>query len=345
MKTPIVTVLMSVYNGEKYLRKAIDSILNQTFTDFEFLIIDDGSTDTTTWHILSEYAAQDARVFLIRNEKNIGLAKSLNKGLAVARGKYIARMDADDISLPDRFSTQIEIMETNRVDVCGTAVQIIDSDSNIIGIIGPKEIVDSDLPASILDESTCLLHPTVIMTRSALEEVGGYKPYIRYAQDFDLWARMFLAGKKAIVIPIPLVQYRQHPSQISTALREDQAHYVSIVIKEYISSLLSNRATEHVSSLVDFFLFSNPHSVKKRISDITLSQIYSLRKAFHERFVHINNSLIGFDKRVARSALFLLRDSDYGLKWKIRMMFAYLFTNLSICYQRGSFTGIFAVFL
>lgn len=342
-KPPKITVLMSVYNGEKYLHEATLSILNQTFGDFEFLIVDDGSTDNT-WQILNDYAVQDNRILLMRNKKNIGLTRSLNKCLAVAQGKYIARMDADDISLPDRFATQIEIMETSQVDICGTAMQIIDNNQNIIGIMGPKEKVDSDLPASILDESTWLLHPTIMMSRSALEEVGGYNPYICYAQDFDLWARMFLARKRATVIPIALVQYREHLSQISKVFYEDQFYFVSIVIKEYISSLLGDKTTEHAAYLVDFFLVSNPHFVEKRIPDFTFSQIFSLRKAFYEKFSYFDNSVIGFDKRVAKSALSLLRDSNYGLKRRIKFIFLYLFAGLSICYQRVLPKGICANF-
>ena len=106
MHQPKVSVVMSAYNGERYLREAVESILNQTFNDFEFIIIDDGSTNSTG-QILSSYAAQDPRIVLIRNRENIGLTKSLNKGLALARGEYIARMDADDVSLPNRFSEQV----------------------------------------------------------------------------------------------------------------------------------------------------------------------------------------------------------------------------------------------
>ncbi len=105
---PRVTVLMSVYNGEKYLREAIDSILNQTFKDFEFLIIDDGSTDSSA-DIIRSYT--DFRIRLIQNEKNIGLTRSLNKGLKLAKGEYIARMDVDDISLPIRFEKQVSFLD------------------------------------------------------------------------------------------------------------------------------------------------------------------------------------------------------------------------------------------
>jgi len=118
MKEPKVTVLMPVYNGEKYLNEAIDSILGQTFKDFKFLIINDGSTDGTA-DILKSY--KDSRIKVTNNEKNIGLTKSLNKGLKMAKSEYIARMDADDISLPTRLQKQVEFMDSHpKVGVCGT---------------------------------------------------------------------------------------------------------------------------------------------------------------------------------------------------------------------------------
>ena len=339
----MLSVLMSVYNGEAYLRQAIDSILNQTYQDFEFIIVNDGSTDSSRDIILSY---KDPRIRMIDNQHNMGLTKSLNRGLEKAKGKFIARMDADDISLPDRFSTQINIMQASKnVDICGAAMQIIDGNGNIIGRMGPKNIVDSDLPASILDNSTCLLHPTIMMKRSALEEVGGYNPDIRYAQDFDLWARMFLAGKKAVVIPAALVQYRQHSCQISQALREKQASYDDIIIKQYISSLLGEKLWEQANSLLNFFLITKPDLAKKQAPNINLTEIFSFRRIFHQRFLHINNSLIGLDKRIARSALCIIKDSHCSLKLRIKMLFMYLFANLSVYHHQGLLIkGIFVVF-
>ena len=230
-KRPLISVLMCVYNGDKYLKEAIDSIIGQTCTDFEFIIVNDGSTDSSRDIILS---CKDPRIVYVENNVNLGFATSLNRGLAKAKGEFIARMDADDVSLPDRFATQMEIIQTYKEDICGTAMQIMDSDGNITGMMGFKNIVDSDLPSSILDNSTPLLHPTIMMKRTALEDVGGYNPDMR-PHDFDLWARMFLARKKAIVIPATLVQYRQHPFQITEVLRESLFHYGCKVIKEYFS--------------------------------------------------------------------------------------------------------------
>lgn len=211
IKAPLISVLMPVYNGEKYLPEAIDSILGQTFPDFEFIIVNDGSTDSSRDIILSY---NDLRIKYVENKDNLGLSRSLNRGLAEVKGEFIARMDQDDISLPDRFAIQINIMQTYKVDICSTAVQVIDGNGSIIGAICPQNIEDSDLAAGFLSCLYPFLHPTVMIKRSALEEVGGYNPD-RYIQDFDLWVRLLLAGKKAVVIPQKLLKYRRIPTQMT----------------------------------------------------------------------------------------------------------------------------------
>ena len=129
---PQVSVIMPVYNGGRYLREAVDSILNQTFREFEFIIIDDGSTDDT-WSVLTDYAAHDSQVRLIQNEANIGLTRSLNKGLAVSRAALIARQDADDISMPERLARQIAFLEMHpEVGLLGTQGDFIDADGRPI---------------------------------------------------------------------------------------------------------------------------------------------------------------------------------------------------------------------
>jgi glycosyltransferase involved in cell wall biosynthesis len=324
---------MSVYNGEKYLPQAIESILKQTYHHFEFIIINDGSTDLSRKIILS---CKDKRIRLIDNQTNIGLTKSLNRGITEAKGELIARMDADDISLPKRFETQIEIFEKYDIDLCGTSMELIDEVGSVIGVMGPKTIVASDLPASVLNNSLWLPNGTFMVKRTSLNEIGGYDPDFRYAQDFDLCARMFLAGKKAIVIPEALVQWRQHCSQISQALREEQACYGYRVVKEYISSLLGDKATEHTSSLLNFFLITKPDLAKKQIPNFKLSDILSFREVFRQRFIHINNSLIGLDKRIANSAKYILKSSQSSLWMRIKMLYLYWLANLSVYHQEGS---------
>lgn len=186
MKSPKVTVLMSVYNGEIYLHDAIDSILNQTFTDFEFLIINDCSTDRTA-EILQSY--NDPRIKIINNEKNIGLTKSLNKGLKIARGEYIARQDADDVSAPDRLKKEIDFLRAHRdYAVVGTFVKVLNEDSEVILL--PVSLIEDAPIRDFFKRSNCLTHGSTMLRKKCLLDVGFYDESIARAQDYDLWLRL-----------------------------------------------------------------------------------------------------------------------------------------------------------
>ena len=209
--TPLVSVLMSVYNGEPYLRQAIESILDQSFADFEFIIVDDGSQDRT-WDILREYAARDARIVLIQNEANIGLTRSLNKGLAQARGKYIARQDADDVSLPERLELQVRYLEKSpQVGVLGSWIQFIDEHGEAMGI--RRLPVEPGLVKWSLLFGNYLVHTTVMFRRALVDQVGGYAPNTKYAQDYELWSRMYPRSKVVNLAQV-LVHHREHAKSI-----------------------------------------------------------------------------------------------------------------------------------
>lgn len=206
-KGPKISVLMSVYNGEKYLCEAIESILNQTFKDFEFLIINDGSTDKTG-KILESY--EDSRIRIINNKENIGLTKSLNKGLKLAKGKYIARMDADDISLPKRFEKQVKFMDKNsEIAVCGTWLKLI---GNNIGDIW-KVPSDSETLRSLMLFYPALYHPTTFIRKALLEKYNlRYDESFICSQDYDLWARMAEKLKISNLKEV-LLFHRAHPDK------------------------------------------------------------------------------------------------------------------------------------
>jgi glycosyltransferase involved in cell wall biosynthesis len=213
--TPRVSVLMAVFNGAKYLPEAIDSILGQTFTDFDFLIIDDGSTDRTR-EIIDSY--QDPKIKLIRNQQNVGLTHSLNKGLDLARGEYIARMDSDDISLPDRLARQVAYMDVHpEVAVCGTWAKDIDLDGKVIGV--RETPIGKDLEHNYWRPSP-IIHPSAMIRRADLNGLR-YDEQMRYAQDFDLWLRMRVKHKLAN-LPEHLLLYRVHRDSITSSRRDEQ---------------------------------------------------------------------------------------------------------------------------
>jgi glycosyltransferase involved in cell wall biosynthesis len=214
---PLISVVLPVYNGEKYLADAIDSILLQTFVNFELIIIDDGSTDGSQ-HVLRGYERSDARVRLTVRE-NRGLATTLNDSLEIARGAWIARMDQDDIALPHRFVRQLQWLEQTGADICGTWVQRFGtSDKRIVRLRQTDEAIKMEM----LFRSP-LAHPTVMM-RTALVQKLRYDRAWEKAEDYDLWERAAEAGLKMTNVPEVLLLYRIHSEQISsrTVIRQLQ---------------------------------------------------------------------------------------------------------------------------
>jgi len=216
MVTPNVTVIMSVYNGEKYLRESINSMLIQTFTDFEFLIVNDGSTDNSV-NIIQSY--NDPRICLVHNDGNLGLAVSLNRGIELAQGELIARMDADDISRPERLACQVSFMDANpQVGVCGSWVRFFSNEQNSVW----------KLPESS-EEIRCwqfhtvgVAHPSVMIRRQLFIEYRLlYDPKFRYSQDYELWGRAIRYMDFANIQKV-LLDYRISPEQICATHGEEQ---------------------------------------------------------------------------------------------------------------------------
>jgi glycosyltransferase involved in cell wall biosynthesis len=181
-----VSVIMSVYNDEEYVQEAVDSILNQTFKDFEFIIINDGSTDRTL-DILQSY--NDDRVILLNNEKNIGLVKSLNRGLENAKGQYIARADGDDISFPNRFEKQIRFLDEHpNVGLISSSAIIIDATGNEIEM--SELATENEEIRTIFLKGNCIWHTSSIFKSDCVKKVGKYREWFRNAEDYDLWLRL-----------------------------------------------------------------------------------------------------------------------------------------------------------
>lgn len=218
---PKVSVVMSVYNGTPYLHESVEGILNQTFKDFEFIIIDDGSTDNT-WEILSECASRDQRIKLSKNEENIGLTKSLNKGLKLARGEYVARQDADDVSLPERFEFQTRFLDDRlEVGAIGTSAQVIDEQGIFLRQSNVLIEHESMQACLLVNNYNCLYHSSMMVRRSLVQAVGGYREDLRYAQDYDLWLR--LSGVTRIEnLPDILICVRRSTTNITKKHRQEQ---------------------------------------------------------------------------------------------------------------------------
>lgn len=179
---------MPVYNAKKYLDLAIQSILAQSFRDFEFIIVDDHSTDKS-WQIVKRYATEDRRIIALRNKGNLRTTKTLNRGLTMARGKYIARMDADDWSYPDRLEKQFNFMETHpKVGVCGGAIEVCDEKLRVLNV--RRYPATDEQARKIIFRYSPFAHPATIWGASTLRKVGGYNENIPLSQDLDLYFRI-----------------------------------------------------------------------------------------------------------------------------------------------------------
>ena len=212
-RTPRVTVLMGVHNGERFLAEALDSILAQTFRDFEVLIIDDASTDRTA-SILADYTSRHACIHLMRNTSNLGLTRTLNIGLAAARGEYIARMDADDTAFPERIARQVAFLDMHpEVGVLGTGAALMNADGTIL-----RErhcATDHEAIAWRLFFTNDLIHTSVLFRSHIVGEPVRYDEAVRRAQDHALWLRLCRVTRLA-VLPEVLVHYRIHTDNITT---------------------------------------------------------------------------------------------------------------------------------
>ena len=226
----MISVLMSVYNeslGE--IRQSVDSVLSQTYRDFELIVVLDQPGYAEGLALLREYAEQDSRVKVLVNEKNMGLALSMNRAAENAAGEYLLRMDADDICVPERFQLQYDAISTGQYDlICGN-YDFMDEDGNLL----PQKSThynDRQIDA-LLPYRNIIHHPTVIMKAELFHKMGGYRDY-PCAQDYDLWLRMKCAGARMHMMPEKLIRYRVRQTSISV-----QKRYKQSCTGEYIRSL------------------------------------------------------------------------------------------------------------
>ena len=218
---PSVTVLMAVFNGERHVETAIRSILAQTMPDFEFVIINDGSTDRSR-DIINRIAAEDSRIILI-DKTNSGLADSLNLGINIAKGGRIARMDADDISCPERLEPQLKYLDQHpEMDVLGSSAIIVALDGTCRGILAVRETHDS-MARHILKQNP-FNHPSIMAKKSVFVELNGYDRTLKRAQDYDLWLRGYKQFRFHN-LQTPLMHYR-----MSGKFRWRDAKFSAIVI-------------------------------------------------------------------------------------------------------------------
>ena len=298
-RTPLVSVVMPAFNCAQYIEEAIESILSQTFVDFEFIIIDDGSEDLTLT-IIKKYSVLDARIIIFRNKKNIGLIKSLNIGLKLAKGKYIARMDADDVSRSSRFAKQVCFMEKHpEVGILGTAYEVIDEEGKCINQFRQPTEDEGIRWQYLFHNSFC--HPSIIIRKSVINHNNlRYEKYL-YAEDYKFISQI-LKYSKGANYPEYLIQWRRSQTQISSRKSKHQQRTANQISRENIAFLMGREflTIEEVKKLRN--LFYRRSSVQEGELTLLTKWIeifhsYLLKNQFHlndagmkpisERFVRI----------------------------------------------------------
>ena len=229
---PCISVILPVYNGSSYLSQAIESILKQSYDDFELIVIDDGSNDDSL-NIIEQFANNDKRIIVI-TRRNKGLVATLNEGISLAKGFWVARMDADDIALPNRLERQLEWIEKTGADICGSWVRFFGA--------GGRRVwkcyqTDQAIKIDMLFRSP-LAHPAVLM-RADVAKHFCYRPEFDKAEDYDLWVRLAQAGLKMTNIPEVLLLYRIHSSQTSVVSSVTQRQITAKIQREYWKSTMS----------------------------------------------------------------------------------------------------------
>ncbi|MCS6968605.1 MAG: glycosyltransferase [Bernardetiaceae bacterium] len=234
---------MSAYNAEKYISQAIESILHQTFKDFELLIINDASTDKTR-AIAEHYAQQDKRIKLFDNPKNLGLTRTLNKAIDLTGGQYIARMDADDIAMPERLAKQVQLLDANpNIGFCGTWIEFIDSDGMPLGETLSMSLTSEEIYARLFFHN-CFIHSSIMMRRScALEK---YNENFVICQDYEFWSRLS-ENFVCYLIPEFLVQYRIYQQSMMNASPDQTAAEVRQIVKGKLQKIGIEPTEEEIS--------------------------------------------------------------------------------------------------
>ena len=281
---------MAVYNGEKYLAEAIDSILGQTFRDFEFIIVDDGSTDRTI-ELLTSFATRDERIRIIANEKNIGLAESLNSAIEIAQGELIARMDADDISLPDRFEKQVEFLSNHStVRIIGGSLIQIDELGNKQGRLVPPSSSSLIRWNMLLGNGIIASHPSVMMDKDFIQDLGGYGDF-RAAQDFELWSRTFDMDPFPITnLEDNLLYYRHHLQMNTKQLSRVQENIAITTRLKTIERLIGILVSQEV-------VLSYRHTRKDYSNIVFDMQIWiEIYRQFVQRFRPIDSDMKSIDR-------------------------------------------------
>ncbi len=276
-RKPIVTVLMPVYNGERYLRESIESILGQTFTDFECLIIDDGSIDASR-DIIRSYC--DPRIRLIENIDNLGLIKTLNCGLALAKGEYIARQDQDDISYPERLEKQVAFLNSHpEIAMLGTRINNIDEQGRKSTLYGYC-IVCSELAIRWqLMFDNPFVHPSVMMRAKIVSDIGGYDERFPECEDYDLFSRLVYVHRAANLKEI-LFAYRQHLGSMNSNRTKENCLFIGRILRRTFTNYMNVGPDEEWIKL-----WLGINNLRNFSSNVDVKKLIQYIEAIYNKFI------------------------------------------------------------
>ena len=240
-----LSVIMCVCNeSEDYVKLALDSILEQSYKTFEFIIVVDNPRNEVLIHLVRRYAQFDKRLRVLINSNNIGLALSLNRGMEVARGEFVARMDADDIAKPNRLERELDAIKKNSLDMIFTLVDKIDEEGEVWDRISPFP-TSAEFITEMLPVQNIVVHPTVMFRTECVRALKGYRPYAS-CQDYDLWLRMLTNRFRIGVLNEYLLYYRVHINSISSS-----KHFLQILNEDHIRKMYIERKKSGMDSFSD----------------------------------------------------------------------------------------------
>lgn len=272
---------MSVWNGETFLARAIKSILDQSYKEFEFIIIDDSSDDGTP-AILNQFAGRDSRIKLLHNETNLGVATSLNRAIEVAEGDYIVRQDDDDISLPNRIEVQLSFLDDHpEVGVLGSVAEVIDEDERSLGLYtmpGAHHLIAWSFAIGL----NAIPHPTAMMRTGVVKGVEGYNADFTTGLDYDLWTRL-MGETRFANLPDTLVRLCLHPGRESVRWKRAQKRNGEIVLDRLFRKLLGT--APDAGDLRCVIAFSDPSQdgISKTALDTAVHWAKKIHGAFGEK--------------------------------------------------------------
>lgn len=238
MRNPLVSIIFSAYNSEKNLKPTIESVMAQNFSDFEFIIIDDASADSTP-QIISDFAKRDSRIVLLRNDTNAGLTKSLNKGLGIAKGAYIARIDAGDRWEKTKLSKQVKFLDENPdYVICATQSLIIREGGDIVGQ-PPCATDNASIKINFFTREGIFSHPSILFRNNGVR----YRDFFKYSQDLDLYMRLSFQGK-FYCLPEPLTYSKLSPTDLTIKRKYYQRQYANIIYRLLNERIRSGKKTD-----------------------------------------------------------------------------------------------------